>query len=162
MMRILLRRTNLILVLIIAIVICMVAHLYITNGIVKNKSLLMLRDTTISQNNNSKLTTHPITIKTSVIELFNESVHMSQEEIMEIIYIASGEIAMLGQVWLALYLLTKMLSFYISLAYIKGWLIKVSQITCNKARLDFLHLKAGVKNESSYKYLLTSYTLHSI
>lgn len=162
MMRILLCKINLILILVIALIICIMARPYITNGLVKNRSLLMNRETTISQNHNTKkLTISPITIKTSVIELFNENGYMSQEEIMEAIYFANSEVILFGQVWLALCLLTKMLSFYISFAYIKGWLIKLSYITCNKTRLDFLHLKSGVKNESSYKYLLTTYTLHS-
>ncbi len=132
MMRILLSKTNLILILIIALVVCMIVR-----------------------------PIRPLSIQTSVIELFNDSVHMSQEEVMETMYNTGSVVALFGHMWLALYLLTKMLSFYISFAYIKGWLIKVSQITCDKARLDFLHLKAGVRNELSNKYLLTIYTLHS-
>lgn len=161
MMRLFQCKTNLILVLIFAFVICIMARPYITNGLVIEGTLLINSEANIIEaNNTGKSIIRPI--KTIVVALFNESEHISGEEILEIIYTVSGEFAMFSRVWISLYLLTKMLSFYISFAYIKGWLIKVSQITCNKARLDFLHLKSGEKNEPSYKYLLTTCTVHSI
>lgn len=161
MMRLFQCKTNLILVLIFAFVICVMVRPYKTNDLVMEGAILINGETYISTVNNSgKSIIRPI--KTIFTMLFNESDHMSEEEILETIFTVSGESAMFCRVWISLYLLTKMLSFYVSFAYIKGWLIKVSQLTCNKARLNFSHLKLGVENEPSYKYLLTTCTVHSI